>query len=739
MKPFVLITGMHRSGTSFLVRALNLSGIYLGPSSDLISDQWRPVIDNLKGHWENQKILQLTEKTLALNKGAWDKPPDKTKINKKFGEKISEYCKGLLERSSFGAGFKDPRIIPCLDSWAKFLPKNFIIIGIFRDPLKTAESLKTRNGFSYEKSLKLWTHYNNSLLSLIEKHGGFLLNFDWPKSKLIYEIQKIVKKLGLIDIDISEWFSEELLHSDKKYEKKFPLTQEIKSLYKKLEDKTKEKNKQKIKISHSNKEIEKGLAGLQRDLYNQGEYFRTVNEKNLKLIQSIESLFSVFLKRKDLQKKFPEVFQGDYKNFLDWAVNWGSLKEEQESSLISPYRDLYNTSLNKILEKEKQDSEKIKLEETLANLSSIKDELSAKNQKLDETLSKLNSIQGEYDVNKIKLDETLTGLSNVEDDLSAKNQKLDETLSKLGNTEREFNLTKIKLDETLTGLSNVEDDLFAKNQILDETLSKLNSIQGEYDVNKIKLEQTTSELTNAEIEISGVKVKLDETLTSLNSTKDELTSKEQKLLQKKNEFNSVLLELQEIKFSTGYLLMRKIFPWVNKIFPPNSKSRERLRLIRKGSAILQSQGVKGLQLAYTERQLIQNQNKINFQEKTKLQHTPLENNFVYGMDSDLNSKFSEDHRTLLIRGWCFHKELKIKQLFIIYDGKEEKISNFGFPRPDIFSVQKSPQSANSGFWKIINLPKFSKKIDIHLRVVLENYEQFKYQIVSLKSKQLIDR
>jgi len=36
-KPFLIITGMHRSGTSFLARALNLSGVYLGDLKSLIS------------------------------------------------------------------------------------------------------------------------------------------------------------------------------------------------------------------------------------------------------------------------------------------------------------------------------------------------------------------------------------------------------------------------------------------------------------------------------------------------------------------------------------------------------------------------------------------------------------------------------------------------------------------------------------------------------------------------------
>jgi len=54
--PFLLITGMHRSGTSFLARALNLYGVNLGNLESLLSHEWKSLKDNPRGHWENKKI-----------------------------------------------------------------------------------------------------------------------------------------------------------------------------------------------------------------------------------------------------------------------------------------------------------------------------------------------------------------------------------------------------------------------------------------------------------------------------------------------------------------------------------------------------------------------------------------------------------------------------------------------------------------------------------------------------------
>ncbi len=57
MKPFLLITGMHRSGTSFLARGLNLGGVNLGELNSLLSHEWKFYEDNLRGHWENSWLV----------------------------------------------------------------------------------------------------------------------------------------------------------------------------------------------------------------------------------------------------------------------------------------------------------------------------------------------------------------------------------------------------------------------------------------------------------------------------------------------------------------------------------------------------------------------------------------------------------------------------------------------------------------------------------------------------------
>ena len=101
MNPFIIITGMHRSGTSFLARALNLYGVNLGNLESLLSHEWKPFDDNPRGHWENKKIYELAEKTLKNSNGSWHEIPKKITVNKKLGIQIKNCVKSLKAKCGY--------------------------------------------------------------------------------------------------------------------------------------------------------------------------------------------------------------------------------------------------------------------------------------------------------------------------------------------------------------------------------------------------------------------------------------------------------------------------------------------------------------------------------------------------------------------------------------------------------------------------------------------------------------
>jgi len=162
------------------------------------------------------------------------------------------------------------------------LPKNFVIVAIFRHPLKVAESLKIRSNFDYQHSLELWEIYNKNLLRILEKNDGFLLNFDWPKKRLLSEIQYIANKLGLArKIDLSDWYTKKLIKSGKTYQKDFPLPNEIKLIYSKLKKRSENNRKVKINYPLEKREMHKIIEGLLSEIQEQGKYFKKIYGEKL--------------------------------------------------------------------------------------------------------------------------------------------------------------------------------------------------------------------------------------------------------------------------------------------------------------------------------------------------------------------------------------------------------------------------------------------------------------------------
>jgi len=206
-----------------------------------------------------------------------------SKLTKRLEKKIKKTVNELERKALLAAGFKDPRILLCFDSWLPYLPRNFVLVGIFREPLKVTESLKKRSNFSFEKSLNLWKIYNQNLLSILEKHDGFLLDFDWPKKRLLSEISFISEKLGLAkNIEISEWYTKKLITSGKTVKKEHSLPPEIKFIYSRLKERSTKNRNVKIKYGISKKEMPKIIDRLLKEIQNQGDYFKILSKKNKK-------------------------------------------------------------------------------------------------------------------------------------------------------------------------------------------------------------------------------------------------------------------------------------------------------------------------------------------------------------------------------------------------------------------------------------------------------------------------
>lgn len=160
----VCVSGMHRSGTSFIAGALRFLGVSLGDPGRML----RPGSDNPKGYFEVQELMQLDDELLAYLGGAWDQPPvlapgwELTKGVDTFRARAAE----ILE-DSFGpcAGWsgviawKDPRLSLLLPFWRTVTPIATTIV-VVRDPVEVAASLGAR-GYQVGavQAASLWLRY----------------------------------------------------------------------------------------------------------------------------------------------------------------------------------------------------------------------------------------------------------------------------------------------------------------------------------------------------------------------------------------------------------------------------------------------------------------------------------------------------------------------------------------------------------------------------------------------------
>ena len=165
----VCILGMHRGGTSLVARILHLLGTNLGPEEHLM----RPAPDNPRGFWENERMTAINDEILSRLGGSWDEPPEfpaSWPASPAFAE-IRRRANSIVA-SDFNDtelwGWKDPRNSLTLPFWRQDFPSLKCVVCL-RNPVDVALSLQRRNGFTFEKSIRLWLIYTASAIE--HTHG----------------------------------------------------------------------------------------------------------------------------------------------------------------------------------------------------------------------------------------------------------------------------------------------------------------------------------------------------------------------------------------------------------------------------------------------------------------------------------------------------------------------------------------------------------------------------------------
>ena len=211
----IVVVGMHRSGTSTIMRGLATLGCTLG---DTLIEGIPGVND--KGFWEDVDVNSFNQKLLEDSCSDWSHctvlPEDY--FHAPFLRDRQQAARELLARKlrqGRPLAIKEPRMTVLLPFWqAVFadLGLNVAYLHVLRDPFEVAQSLLIRDGFSQERSMLLWFFYNQAALRDTRHTTHVVVDYAVFLEDPIRQLSRIASALGLSAFDPEHPDSRYYLH-----------------------------------------------------------------------------------------------------------------------------------------------------------------------------------------------------------------------------------------------------------------------------------------------------------------------------------------------------------------------------------------------------------------------------------------------------------------------------------------------------------------------------------------------
>jgi hypothetical protein len=176
--PWVLVVGMHRSGTSAVTGALGS----LGLAVPVEEDRWEPSSDN-PDHWESAALALYSDLLLDRLGGTWDRPPESIsdgELDERLGTELED--PSVPAHRAFPKSgpvvWKDPRSCLLLPYWRAHLPSPLAAVFIWRWPMSVAHSLQARDRMHLADGVALWERYNRCALKGLVGVDCFITRYE---------------------------------------------------------------------------------------------------------------------------------------------------------------------------------------------------------------------------------------------------------------------------------------------------------------------------------------------------------------------------------------------------------------------------------------------------------------------------------------------------------------------------------------------------------------------------------
>ena len=173
----LVITGMHRSGTSLTTSLLQNAGVDIGDRL-MGATEWNP-----KGFFEDWDFVELHQAILS-SQGIASEGWSKEKSVEVQGQYLATAQNLIVARKNKSIwGWKDPRTTLFLNFWLKLIPEAKFIF-IFRSPWEVIDSLFRRGDIIFDTNpnfaVEQWSIYNQAILDFYQCYSEqcLLLNID---------------------------------------------------------------------------------------------------------------------------------------------------------------------------------------------------------------------------------------------------------------------------------------------------------------------------------------------------------------------------------------------------------------------------------------------------------------------------------------------------------------------------------------------------------------------------------
>jgi len=196
---FVVVLGMHRSGTSALTGMLSQAGF------DAPTDMVSPDSINPRGYWESAGMNKINDELLEAFSASWRTPtlPENwqdTNTAERWRCDLLKHLQHIFCAASIPV-IKDPRLCILLPGLLPWLESGFAqwdILLPIRHPLEVARSLEDVQAVNMEMGIQLWLEYVLTAERYSRNYRRCFLSFD----KLIENPRSILEKtLNLLQAD----------------------------------------------------------------------------------------------------------------------------------------------------------------------------------------------------------------------------------------------------------------------------------------------------------------------------------------------------------------------------------------------------------------------------------------------------------------------------------------------------------------------------------------------------------